>query len=135
MLDDDEALARYQLLRDIDLQSRPLSAQIAVPLARLAPALDACGCEFRAHAGSGVAQLFLVDEGSAQSSLDAVTRWREAAHSAHGNLRVIAAAPAIREKLQFFDTPNDGALRLMRGLKAAFDPAVIFNPGCFVGGI
>ena len=64
-----------------------------------------------------------------------VARWREAAHSARGNLRLLAAAPAIRESLEFFDTPNDGALALMRRLKAAFDPAGIFNPGCFVGGI
>jgi glycolate oxidase FAD binding subunit len=135
ILDDDDALRIYQLLRDIDFHSRPLSAQIAVAPARLAPALDACGCEFRAHAGSGVAQIFLVDEGSAQSSRDAVARWREAAHSARGNLRVIAATPAIAEELKFFDTPNDGALTLMRRLKAAFDPAGIFNPGCFVGGI
>lgn len=135
ILDDEDALRKYQLLRDIDSCSRPLAAQIAVAPARLAPVLEACGCEFRAHAGSGVAQLFLVDESSAQSSLDAVARWRTAAHSAHGNLRVIAAIPIIREKLQFFDAPNDGALRLMRRLKTAFDPAGIFNPGCFVGGI
>ena len=135
ILDDDEALAKYRLLRDIDFHSRPLSAQIAVAPWRLAPTLDACRCEFRAHAGSGVAQLFLVDEGSAQSSLETVARWRDAAHSAHGNLRVIAATSALREKLQFFDSPNDGALKLMRRLKTAFDPAGIFNPACFVGGI
>jgi glycolate oxidase FAD binding subunit len=135
ILDDDDAFREYQLLRDIDFHSRPLSAQIAVAPARLAPALDACGCEFRAHAGSGVAQIFLVDEGSAQSSRNAVVRWREAAHSARGNLRVIAATPAIAEEFKFFDTPNDGALTLMRRLKTAFDPAGIFNPECFVGGI
>jgi len=135
ILDGDDALRKYQLLRDIDFHSRPLSAQIAVAPARLASALDACRCEFRAHAGSGVAQLFLVDMGSSQSSLDAVARWREAAHSAQGNLRVIAAAPTVRDELNFFDTPNEGALALMRRLKAAFDPAGVFNPGCFVGGI
>ena len=135
ILSDDDALRKYQLLRDIDFHSRPLCAQIAVASAHLAPTIGACACEFRAHAGSGVAQLFLVDESSAQSSLDAVARWREAAHSARGNLRVIAASSEIREQLQFFDTPNDGALKLMRRLKTAFDPAGIFNPGCFVGGI
>ena len=135
ILDDDDALRQYQLLRDIDFHSRPLSAQIAVAPARLATALDSCASEFRAHAGVGVAQVFLVDEVSAQSSRDAVARWRQAAHSARGNLRLIAASPSIRQELEFFDIPNDGALTLMRGLKAAFDPAGIFNPGCFVGGI
>ena len=135
ILDDEDALRQYQLLRDFDFHSKPLSAQIAVPPARLAIALDACDAEFRAHVGVGVAQVFLVDEISAQSSRDAIARWREAAHSARGNLRVIAASPAFRHELQFFDTPNDGALTLMRRLKSAFDPAGIFNPGCFVGGI
>jgi len=135
ILDDEDALRQYQQLRDIDFHSKPLSAQIAVPPARLATALDSCACEFRAHAGLGVAQVFLVDEVSAQPSQDSVARWRQVAHSARGNLRVIAASPAVRHELQFFDTPNDGALTLMRRLKAAFDPAGIFNPGCFVGGI
>lgn len=135
ILNDEDALRKYQLLRDIDFHSKPLSAQIAVPPARLAIALDACDAEFRAHAGLGVAQLFLVDEVSTQSSHKSVARWREAAHSARGNLRVIAASPSIRQELEFFDTPNEGALTLMRRLKAAFDPAGIFNPGCFVGGI
>jgi glycolate oxidase FAD binding subunit len=135
ILDDEDALRQYQLLRDIDFHSRPLSAQIAVPPARLAIALDACDAEFRAHAGVGVAQIFLVDEISAQSSHDTIARWRQVAHSARGNLRVIAASPTLRHELQFFDTPNEGALTLTRRLKAAFDPAGIFNPGCFVGGI
>ena len=135
IFEDGDALRQYQLVRDIDFHSKPLSAQIAVSPARLATTLDSCASEFRAHAGLGVAQVFLVDEVSTQSSRDSIARWREAAHSARGNLRVIAASPSIREELQFFDTPNDGALTLMRRLKAAFDPAGIFNPGCFVGGI
>ncbi len=137
ILDPATALKNYELLRDIDFHSVPLSAQIAVPPALLARALEACGneTEFRAHAGSGVAQMVLAGELSAESAVKSVARWREAAHSAHGNLRLLAAAPAIRGSLEFFDTPNDGALAIMRRLKAAFDPAAIFNPGCFVGGI
>jgi glycolate oxidase FAD binding subunit len=132
-LDDDDALKKYQQLRDIDFHSRPLSAQIAVAPARLAAALD--GSEFRAHAGVGVAQIFLADECSSQSARNTIARWREVAHSARGNLRVIAANSATARELEFFDKPNEGALTIMRRLKAAFDPAGIFNPGCFVGGI
>ena len=135
ILDGDVAQKSYESLRDIDLYSAPLAAQIAVPPALLAGVLEHCDAEFRAHAGSGVAQLLLADQPSVEAAVKTVARWREAARSARGNLRLLAAAPAIRESLEFFDTPNDGALALMRRLKAAFDPAGIFNPGCFVGGI
>ena len=137
LLSADGALRSYELLRDIDFHSAPLAAQIAVPPASLARVLEACGndIEFRAHAGSGVAQIILADELSAEVAAKTVARWREVARSARGSLRLIAAAPAIRDSLEFFDTPNAGALALMRRIKAAFDPAGIFNPGCFVGGI
>jgi len=137
ILSADGALRSHELLRDIDFHSAPLTAQIAVLPASLARALEACGndIEFRAHAGSGVAQIILADELSAEVAAKTVARWREVARSARGSLRLIAAAPAIRDSLEFFDTPNAGALALMRRLKAAFDPAGIFNPGCFVGGI
>ena len=137
ILSADGALRSYELLRDVDFHSAPLAAQIAVPPASLAQVLEACGndIEFRAHAGSGVAQIILADEPLAEVAAKTVARWREVARSARGSLRLIAAAPAFRDSLEFFDTPNDGALALMRRLKAAFDPAGIFNPGCFVGGI
>jgi glycolate oxidase FAD binding subunit len=137
ILDGDSARKSYELLRDLDFCSAPLSAQIAVPPAFLARALDACGedIEFRAHAGSGVAQIVIARELSSEAAVKAVARWRDAAHSARGTLRLLAAALSVRDSLEFFDAPNDGALALMRRLKAAFDPAGIFNPGCFVGGI
>ncbi|HZC45701.1 MAG TPA: FAD-binding oxidoreductase [Candidatus Acidoferrum sp.] len=137
ILNGDIALRSYELLRDIDFYSAPLSAQIAVPPAFLARALDACGngIEFRAQVGSGVAQIVITGEPSSDAAVIAVARWREAARTARGSLRLLAAAPPIRDSLEFFDAPNDGALALMRRLKAAFDPAGIFNPGCFVGGI
>jgi FAD/FMN-containing dehydrogenase len=34
-----------------------------------------------------------------------------------------------------FDDPPPIAFKLMRRLKASFDPMGIFNPGCFVGGL
>jgi glycolate dehydrogenase FAD-binding subunit len=135
ILDGSAALLNYEQLRDLDFLSAPLAAQIAVAPAHLAQVLETCGAEFRAHAGSGVAQIIPRDELSAELAASTVTRWREVARAARGNLRLISASPTIRDSLEFFDTPNGGALALMRRLKAAFDPAGIFNAGCFVGGI
>ena len=83
----------------------------------------------------GVAQIFIGGELDPINARETLARWRVAAHAAHGHLRLLAAAPALRSHLEFFDEPPAGALKLMRRLKAAFDPAGIFNPGCFVGGL
>ena len=134
IFDDDRAHTSYEILRDLDFLSATLSAQIATPPAMLAKALEAIGVEFRAHAGSGVAQIFVTGE-SAGDARTLTSRWRQAARANRGHVRLLSAASSVRDGLEFFDTPNDGALKLMRRLKAAFDPSNIFNPGCFVGGI
>lgn len=130
-----DAIAKYCALRDFDFGSAALAAQIAVPPAELARVLGICGAEFRAHAGSGIAQLTMRDPLSAEVASATVLRWRELAHNARGYLRVSHAAAEICDALEFFDSPNEGALKLMRAMKAACDPSGIFNPGCFVGGI
>jgi len=134
--DGDGAIGTYERLRDLDLPQAALAAQIAVPPAELPRFLSACGAiEFRAHAGSGVAQVFATGEFSGDAARDTLARWRETARAARGNVRVLRAAAAVRDRLAFFDTPGDGALKLMRRMKQTFDPADVFNPGCFVGGI
>ena len=89
------------------------------------------GRHFRAHVGSGVAQVAFdgVDAVSAAAAL------RSAAARARGHARVLSIGPELRGAVPFFDQPPAGAMKLMRGLKTAFDPAGIFNPGCFVGGL
>lgn len=134
-MDDAAAIACYQRLRDAHLEGAALSARLAVIPAELAAAVAACDAEFIAHAGSGVAELYLARELDASTAARTVAAWRDTAHRAHGNLRLIAAVPELRGALDFFDRPADGALGLMRRLKQAFDPSGIFNPGCFVGGL
>jgi len=132
---DAPAIACYQRLRDAYLEGAALSARLAVIPAELPAAVAACGAEFIAHAGSGVAELYLAPELDAGAAVRTVAAWRDTVHRAHGNLRLIAAAPQLRGTLDYFDRPADGALGLMRRLKQAFDPSGIFNPGCFVGGL
>ena len=128
-----DALNAYVRLRDFDASAWPLSGQIAVSPAKLSSILAATEAQYLAHLGCGVATLFLVEPPA--DGRVAVDGWRQAARRAGGYLRLLHADPVLRGSVEFFDTPNDGALKLMRRLKAAFDPAGVFNPGCFVGGI
>ncbi len=129
------AIETYERLRDLEFAPAALSAQLATAPAELARCVEDSGAEFRAHAACGVAQIFIGGELDPINARETLARWRIAAHAAQGHLRLFAAAPALRSQLDFFDEPPAGALKLMRRLKAAFDPAGIFNPGCFVGGL
>lgn len=135
MLTGEDALGSYQRLRDLDFAAAAAVAQLAVLPNALPRCLNACGAEFRAHAGSGIAQIFLPPDRSHQEISEAIGRWRTIAHEAHGHLRVLQARSDVRPKLELFDRPPESALRLMQRLKQAFDPKNIFNPGCFVAGI
>jgi glycolate oxidase FAD binding subunit len=129
------ALRLYQRLRDFALPVPGIAARIATLPDALARTLLDCGAEFCAHAGCGVAELFMPGEPAPDEAAKLVARWRGNAIAARGHLRLLAAPPALRGALDVFGAPGEGVLRLSRRLKAAFDPAGIFNPGCFIGGI
>jgi glycolate oxidase FAD binding subunit len=130
MLDGDRALELYFSLRDLSFGDDAIAARMAV----LPNELARCACEssaqFISHIGSGIAELWTQ---AADPSI--IERWREIAHSARGHLRVVSAPASIRSQIEFFDRPNPGAFKLMQRLKSTFDPAGIFNPGCFVGAL
>ena len=139
------AIAAYERLRDfIDHESvtGAVAAEIAVPYTELPGVLEACASEFRAHIGNGVGQLFdgtgqPGDNGNPASQVPAeiISRWREAVHEARGILRVLRLPPEALAQVAIFDDPPPAAFKLMRRLKATFDPRGIFNPGSFVGGL
>jgi glycolate dehydrogenase FAD-binding subunit len=135
---DAEAATSYRRLRDFEADNAAnaaVVAQIAVAPAELAPCLSRCGAEFRAHVGSGVAQVFIREAANDDELERTLARWREVARRARGNLRVLRINPGLRGRVNIFDDPPPPALALMRRLKATFDPHGVFNPGCFVGGI
>lgn len=145
--DGERASETYELLRDLDFTSAPAGAaesavirvamagRLATPPADLARCVEACEAEFRAHPGSGIAEIYAEGNLTPTEARETLSRWRTEAHSARGHIRLTAAAPDLPAHLDFFDEPPAGALKLMRRLKDTFDPAGIFNPGCFVGGL
>jgi glycolate oxidase FAD binding subunit len=135
MLTGEDAIGSYQRLRDLDFAAAAVVAQLAVLPEALPRCLNACGAEFRSHAGSGIAQIFLAPDHTNDEICAAVGRWRQIAHEAHGHLRVLQVRSDVRPNLELFDRPPESALRLMQRLKQTFDPKNIFNPGCFVAGI
>ncbi len=135
ILSDQQAIFYYNRLRDVDFADAALVAQIAVLPAELPRCLQALAAEFRSHVAAGVAQVFLPSNRSDDEVLESVERWRNVVHSAQGNLRVLQVREGAGSRVEMFDVPTQGALGLMRRLKATFDPKNIFNPGCFVAGI
>jgi len=129
------ALKEYRAMRDLVHAPGEIALQIAVPPSALERCVSAAGADFRAHAGSGVAQLFISADRPAEEIRDAVDQIRAIAVEARGHLRVTSMPSGLSGVLDIFGTPNAGVMALMRRLKLAFDPAGIFNPGSFVGGL
>jgi glycolate oxidase FAD binding subunit len=130
MLDGDRALELYSSLRDLGFSDDVVAARMAVLPSELARCARESSAEFVAHVGSGIAELWMP-----ATDPRIAARARALAHSARGHLRVVSAPASIRSQIEFFDAPNPGAFKLMRRLKTTFDPAGIFNPGCFVGAL
>ena len=129
MIDGERANGLYAALRDAHLDDGIMGRLATMPN-DLARCTHESSADFVAHVGSGIAELY-----SNAADPHAVTRWRAIARTARGHLRVLSAPASIANQIEFFDRPNPGALKLMQRLKSSFDPANIFNPGCFVGGL
>jgi glycolate oxidase FAD binding subunit len=129
IVEGEEAWKCYRAVRDAQLPATSIKMQLSVLTRELPTCLEKVDVEFRAHAGSGVAQITF--DGGAPM----VAHLRRAAAQARGQARVLSLDPSLRGEVALFDEPAAGTLALMRRLKSAFDPAGIFNPGCFVGGI
>jgi glycolate oxidase FAD binding subunit len=128
-----DARQSYERLRDF-VPSASLVAQAALPPASLPRFLAETEAEFQARPGSGVAQLF-ADPVDCEEIATTITRWRERAVTLGGHLRVTNVPQAPGAEIDLFGKVNNGAMKLMTGLKQRLDPARIFNPGCFVGGL
>ena len=86
---------------------------------------------FEAHAASGVVRAAIRD---AAAVAPLVRSLRPGIEARGGSLVVERAVPAVKQEVDVWGGPGP-ALALMRGVKAALDPAGVFAVGRFVGGI
>jgi glycolate oxidase FAD binding subunit len=87
------------------------------------------GASLMAHAANGIViGKIPVGENPADRPEEALSFLRRSAHDCGGNLTVLRAAAADRAVIPVFDLP-EASLSLMRGLRQAFDPAALLNPG------
>jgi glycolate oxidase FAD binding subunit len=129
-----EAARAYERLRDLKLPGA-LQLQIATLPGNLQAILDSASVDFRAHVGVGVAQISFPEINDQDELLQTVAAVRDLVSGAHGHSRVIKMPAAVRGKIEAFDSPPSGAMKLMTRVKSTFDPRGIFNPGCFVGAL
>lgn len=135
VIETDEAQEFYRALRDVELPDAAVKMQLSVLPRELPSCLGSFNSHFRAHVGSGVAQVAFDGGPDGADAAAIAAELRHAAARARGHARVLSMNPALRGSIAFFDQPAEGAMKLMRALKTTFDPAGIFNPGCFVGGL
>lgn len=90
------------------------------------------------HAANGVIRVFAGSESMDQLKTAQrprkIAELRQSARDRGGSLVIIRAPDAIRDKLDVWGEPGPQA-RLMREIKAKFDPQSILNPGRFAAGI
>jgi glycolate oxidase FAD binding subunit len=131
---DNEAARLYRALVNLELPAASIALQLAVPPHSLPDCLTG-GLQFRAHLGSGVAQMALAGEGTSAIAGAAQLRARAAQAGGHARVLRLNLDRELRSQVPCFDLPAPGAMAVMERLKRSFDPAAIFNPGCFVGGL
>ena len=86
---------------------------------------------FEAHAANGVVRAAIRDAAAVGPFVRAL---RPEVEARGGSLVVERAVPAVKQAVDVWGSPGPG-LALMRGVKAALDPAGVFAIGRFVGGI
>lgn len=86
--------------------------------------------------GSGVLYFTIpvVSDTDLQTLADALTQLRQSVMAVQGNLIIEIAPPELKRRIDVWGSV-EGTLRLMKQIKAKFDPEGLLNPGRFVSSI
>jgi len=132
---DDAASVRARL---VELDGAPCAAVLRVgvlprEVGGVVADLLAAGVPLRfgVHAANGVVRAVI---GDATAVAALVRRLRPGVEARGGSLVIERAVPAVKQAIDVWGDAGPG-LGLMRGVKAALDPAGVFAIGRFVGGI
>jgi glycolate oxidase FAD binding subunit len=126
-------------------EAAPVRCKASVPIKRVREVFHAADAlrgphevtsDLIAHAGSGVVlcHLDLESPDRVDRTVAAASELRGRVAELEGNLVVEAAPPAFKARFDAWGKWGPD-LRLMRALKAQYDPKRTLNPGRFVGGI
>ncbi len=137
----ESAVETWQAVADAELATGPGRARLRLGV-RPGSLGDAAAAAARwlpralpqvAAADSGLLLLDLA-EGEAADTASEIVDLRDAVAGLGAHVTIEAASPALKEEVDVWGDPGPG-IRLMRNVKAAFDPERTLNRGRFVGGI
>ena len=134
-----------QFRRAPEVARHTVRCKVSVPIKCVRAVFDAAdalrghyevACDLIAHAGSGIvyACLDLETPDRVDRAVAAAADLRQRASDLDGHLVVESAPPAFKARLDVWGKWGPD-LKLMRALKAQYDPKRTLNPGRFVGGI
>jgi len=86
---------------------------------------------WQVHAGNGIVRVDTTADWSLARAAGMLSKLREAAVTAQGNLIITRCPPAWKRELPVWGEPR-GDLPLMRKVKQALDPRDLFNPGRYL---
>ena len=116
-----------------------VTLRIGTVPSRLAATLGETRSAFSTAAVAGCAALGAlrarVDVGDVATLARGIERLRASVADVDGGVMVERGPRALREAIDPWGPVPPPALAVMRGLKAAFDPTGVLNPGRFVGGL
>jgi len=124
----------------ISLKSNVLIAKSAELLGNYEKIARGLGldCAFINRCGNGILYSHLLVgedlDSRIDSLVDLIMQFTSEASQYEGNLVVESSLPSIKERVDVWGKPRSD-YRLVRGIKAQIDPAGIFNPGRFIGGV